>query len=115
MPSKVAGFWVSLRPSMAGGSDLLENGGRRAAGILDRVMRRSAFPGCRQPSLQYRPDVDGLRAIAVMLVLNFHAFPQAAPGGFVGVDVFFVISGFLITGLIAHELESEALQPARLL
>src|SRR5262245_5981357 len=40
-----------------------------------------------------------------MLVLNFHAFPAAMPGGFVGVDVFFVISGFLITGIIARELE----------
>ena len=46
-----------------------------------------------------------MRAIAVMLVLNFHAFPVVMPGGFVGVDVFFVISGFLITSLIARELE----------
>src|SRR4029079_5362257 len=58
-----------------------------------------------QPSPKYRPDVDGLRAIAVLLVLNFHAFPDATPGGFVGVDVFFVISGFLITGLVARELD----------
>ena len=58
------------------------------------------------PSSHYRPDVDGLRAIAVMLVLNFHAFPEALPGGFVGVDVFFVISGFLITGIITRELDS---------
>jgi peptidoglycan/LPS O-acetylase OafA/YrhL len=57
-----------------------------------------------QPSSQYRPDVDGLRAIAIMLVLIFHAFPQALPGGFIGVDVFFVISGFLITGIITREL-----------
>ncbi len=40
-----------------------------------------------------------------MLVLNFHAFPAVMPGGFVGVEVFFVISGFLITGIIARELE----------
>jgi peptidoglycan/LPS O-acetylase OafA/YrhL len=58
-----------------------------------------------QPSSKYRPDVDGVRAIAVMLVLNFHAFPDAMPGGFIGVDVFFVISGFLITGIITRELE----------
>ncbi|MET0676037.1 MAG: acyltransferase family protein [Bradyrhizobium sp.] len=56
-------------------------------------------------SLKYRPDVDGLRAVAVMLVLHFHAFPDAMPGGFIGVDVFFVISGFLITGIIRREAE----------
>lgn len=52
----------------------------------------------------YRPDIDGLRAIAVLAVVVFHAFPTLAHGGFVGVDVFFVISGFLISKHIWEEL-----------
>jgi peptidoglycan/LPS O-acetylase OafA/YrhL len=53
----------------------------------------------------YRADIDGLRAIAVGAVIAFHAFPVMAHGGFVGVDVFFVISGYLISGLILRDLE----------
>jgi peptidoglycan/LPS O-acetylase OafA/YrhL len=55
-------------------------------------------------SLHYRPDIDGLRAVAVMAVLAYHAFPQIVPGGFVGVDIFFVISGYLITGIIQRQM-----------
>jgi len=53
----------------------------------------------------FRPDIEGLRAIAIGLVLVYHAGVRFVPGGFVGVDVFFVISGFLITGLLVRELQ----------
>lgn len=53
----------------------------------------------------YRPDVDGLRAVSIALVLIFHIFHEYIPGGFVGVDVFFVISGYLITGLLLKDYE----------
>jgi peptidoglycan/LPS O-acetylase OafA/YrhL len=54
----------------------------------------------------YRADIDGLRAVAVVLVVAFHAFPGLVRGGFVGVDVFFVISGYLISGNILSGLQS---------
>ena len=54
-------------------------------------------------SMRFRPDVEGLRAIAILAVVGYHAGLPFLPGGFVGVDVFFVISGFLITGLLVSE------------
>ncbi|MEE3919351.1 hypothetical protein V2I01_16510 [Micromonospora sp. BRA006-A] len=64
---------------------------------------------------RFRADVAGLRAVAVGLVLLYHAGLPFIPGGFVGVDVFFVISGFLITGQLISEIERSGRVARRLL
>lgn len=57
-------------------------------------------------SIAYRSDIDGLRAVAILTVVAFHAFPEWFPGGFIGVDVFFVISGYLITSILQQEMQN---------
>jgi peptidoglycan/LPS O-acetylase OafA/YrhL len=59
-----------------------------------------------QQSSKYRPDIDGLPALAIAGVLVFHIEPSLLSGGYVGVDVFFVISGFLITSILHRNLAS---------
>lgn len=63
--------------------------------------------------LKYRPEIDGLRAIAVLAVIFFHAGYEIFSGGFIGVDVFFVISGFLITSIIQDELQTSSFSFSR--
>ena len=55
----------------------------------------------------YRKDIDGLRAFAILAVVLFHTFPKGLRGGFVGVDIFFVISGYLIAGIIDREIQAQ--------
>ncbi|MEO9175659.1 MAG: acyltransferase, partial [Gaiellales bacterium] len=67
---------------------------------------RWAAPARQAPDpARFRPDIEGFRAIAVVLVIAFHAGLPPITGGYIGVDVFFVISGFLITGLLVDELQ----------
>ena len=65
-----------------------------------------ARPGAQAPTMGYRPALDGLRALSVAAVIAYHAGLSWIPGGFLGVEVFFVVSGFLITALMLEERES---------
>ena len=72
----------------------------------DSVSPTEGVQGRRSAQKEFRPDIEGLRAVAVVAVVLFHAEVPGVGGGFVGVDVFFVISGFLITGLLWREVST---------
>ncbi len=75
---------------------------RSGEGLESDLPRLTSHRG----ALGFRPDVEGIRALAVLMVLMYHAHVPGVTGGFVGVDVFFVVSGFLITGLLLRELST---------
>lgn len=85
--------------------------GWRVRVIIPRF--RSAAAGALHPFMQYNPALDGVRAISVLAVVLFHCGIPGGRGGFVGLDVFFVLSGFLITSLLAAEYRSGAIEVAR--
>ena len=72
----------------------------------DSVSSIEGVQGRRAPQTQFRRDIEGLRAVAVLAVVLFHADVPGVGGGYIGVDVFFVISGFLITGLLWREVST---------
>ena len=63
---------------------------------------------------KYRADIDGLRGVAILSVLIFHTFPSLLKGGLIGVDIFFVISGFLISNIIFESLDKKKFSFANL-
>ena len=87
-----------LHSRLRGDDEGLEGGPRKGVRVGHQDASRSA-------SGEFRPDLEGLRGVAILLVLLFHARLPGSAGGFVGVDVFFVLSGFLITGLLLREHE----------
>ena len=74
----------------------------QSPGVAPRASGRSRSTPRADASAPYRPEIDGLRAVAVLAVIVHHLSPRLLPGGYLGVDVFFVISGFVITGSLAQ-------------
>jgi peptidoglycan/LPS O-acetylase OafA/YrhL len=92
--------------SLAGLSRVLDHHDHAWTGTADAPVASGSRPTERAPRLPHLRALDGLRGAAVLAVVLYHFSPDVAPGGFLGVDIFFVLSGFLITSLLVSELES---------
>ncbi|MCH7231403.1 acyltransferase [Glycomyces sp. L485] len=98
LPKIVSGPLSTVAPSVHAGMPKAGPGAQPRTPHVDRPPRKERWDG-----IGFRPDIQGLRAVAVMLVLASHAGLPFTEGGYVGVDVFFVLSGFLITSLLVKE------------
>jgi peptidoglycan/LPS O-acetylase OafA/YrhL len=104
-PSRTSGAGGDSEPASQGHLLLEGSSGDAAAPATSTTVSEGASSGAgERPSSRFRGDIEGLRAVAVGLVLLYHAGVSFLPGGFVGVDVFFVISGFLITTQLVSEM-----------
>ena len=72
--------------------------------MTETTTRRPAVSAAAGASIRFRPDIEGLRAVAVVLVVLFHVGVPGLAGGYIGVDVLFVVSGFLLTSLMLREI-----------
>src|SRR5215831_17677026 len=88
-----------------GEPEYVAGGGRSSTALADppRLLPSGDEAGSAPGDRAFRPDVEGLRAIAILLVVLYHAGLNWLPGGYVGVDVFFVVSGYVITGVLLRE------------
>ncbi len=98
-----------MAPSLPGDPSIVNTPGHVNAVRRHRFRIPAATVSRGADRIDYRADVDGLRGIAVLAVVAFHAFREWMPGGYTGVDVFFVVSGFLISGLLLKDLEGGSL------
>ena len=100
-PAQVAPVSFEAPPRVSSTLEMLAENGTAAE--LSDPTGGSLTAASRAPHAEYRPDVDGLRAVAVVAVILFHMDASWLPGGFVGVDVFFVISGFVVSGSLLRK------------
>ncbi len=98
----ISAFGASLKPKLSNAA-IVGTPEDQLRGPLETLVRDLAIGAAGRMRSDYRYDIDGLRAVAVLLVVIFHIDERLVPAGFVGVDIFFVISGFLITGNILRD------------
>src|SRR5688572_29050480 len=98
--------WRCMSPRLKHCEDAAPHRAKHVRPAVGLPLLSATSPATTPQASARRLDIEGLRAVAILLVLVYHAGVPWLTGGFIGVDVFFVISGFLITGLLVREIES---------